>query len=431
MRFGKSIKIAKGARLNFSKSGISMSAGMKGVSLNVGSRGTFLTSGIPGTGIYDRKKIGSDISVRTASDTSELQNGEIAFTIDIDDSGKCFIKDQDGNTITNESITRAIKRTQSYKDIERKLSETFADDKNAATSSFIEIYKQSAKVASESEVKEQLASLQPQVYMRRHYDGAKPDENLIRSNLKNEAKKKISSLAFWKNKKLRQDFIEKEFPIRLQIENEKYKKAVLEFNEKEALIESDKNREYNEQYLCKKRYIENVLRGKKEFVESSIDAFLNSMSLPVDFEVSYEYDEAGGLLTVDLDLPEIEDVPQSKAVTLASGKVKVKDKTQKEIREQYPICVTGLAFFFSSHLFNFSTVINEILLSGYTQRISKRTGTLADEYVYSILLTREKLEKINFENIIPYMAFEEFEHVIDYTKTFELKTVKPLNYRKE
>lgn len=190
MRFGKSIKIAKGARLNFSKSGISMSAGMKGVSLNVGSRGTFLTSGIPGTGIYDRKKIGSDISVRTASDTSELQNGEIAFTIDIDDSGKCFIKDQDGNTITNESITRAIKRTQSYKDIERKLSETFADDKNAATSSFIEIYKQSAKVASESEVKEQLASLQPQVYMRRHYDGAKPDENLIRSNLKNEAKKK-------------------------------------------------------------------------------------------------------------------------------------------------------------------------------------------------------------------------------------------------
>ncbi len=50
-RFGKSIKLGKGFRINLSKSGIGMSAGIKGLRAGIGPRGSRLTASIPGTGI--------------------------------------------------------------------------------------------------------------------------------------------------------------------------------------------------------------------------------------------------------------------------------------------------------------------------------------------------------------------------------------------
>lgn len=51
MRFRKSVKICKGVKVNFSKSGASLSLGGRGHSMNFGGRGTRATFGIPGTGL--------------------------------------------------------------------------------------------------------------------------------------------------------------------------------------------------------------------------------------------------------------------------------------------------------------------------------------------------------------------------------------------
>lgn len=53
LRFRKSFKVAPGVRLNLSKSGLGVSAGVKGARVGVSSRGqTYSSVGIPGTGIY-------------------------------------------------------------------------------------------------------------------------------------------------------------------------------------------------------------------------------------------------------------------------------------------------------------------------------------------------------------------------------------------
>lgn len=52
LRFRKSFKIAPGIRLNLSKSGLGVSAGVRGARIGVNSRGTYTSVGIPGTGIY-------------------------------------------------------------------------------------------------------------------------------------------------------------------------------------------------------------------------------------------------------------------------------------------------------------------------------------------------------------------------------------------
>lgn len=54
----RSTKILPGVRINWSKSGPSISMGPKGAKVNFGKRGTYVSGGIPGTGLYYRQKIG-------------------------------------------------------------------------------------------------------------------------------------------------------------------------------------------------------------------------------------------------------------------------------------------------------------------------------------------------------------------------------------
>lgn len=69
MRFRKSIRVAKGVRINLSKSGIGMSAGTKGFRVGVGPKGVYRSIGIPGTGLYsvDYMKSGSGAKKESVS----------------------------------------------------------------------------------------------------------------------------------------------------------------------------------------------------------------------------------------------------------------------------------------------------------------------------------------------------------------------------
>lgn len=64
MKFRKRIRIMPGVTLNLSGSGISTTVGMRGLSVNMGKKGSYLNTGIPGTGLYDRRRIGAP-SVRS------------------------------------------------------------------------------------------------------------------------------------------------------------------------------------------------------------------------------------------------------------------------------------------------------------------------------------------------------------------------------
>ncbi|MGH2622854.1 MAG: DUF4236 domain-containing protein [Sphingobacterium sp.] len=56
-KFRRRVKIIPGVHLNFSKTGISTSIGIKGMGMTFGSSGTYLNTSIPGLGIYNREKL--------------------------------------------------------------------------------------------------------------------------------------------------------------------------------------------------------------------------------------------------------------------------------------------------------------------------------------------------------------------------------------
>ncbi len=55
--YRRRVKIIPGVHLNFSKSGISTSIGVRGASLTLGKNGAYLNTGIPGTGLSYRQKL--------------------------------------------------------------------------------------------------------------------------------------------------------------------------------------------------------------------------------------------------------------------------------------------------------------------------------------------------------------------------------------
>ena len=50
-RFRRSVRLIPGIRVNFSKTGTSLSVGGRGATLNLGKRGVRTTVGLPGTGL--------------------------------------------------------------------------------------------------------------------------------------------------------------------------------------------------------------------------------------------------------------------------------------------------------------------------------------------------------------------------------------------
>ena len=73
MRFRKSFKIAPGVKLNLSKRGIGVSAGVKGARVSLNSKGRVTKSvGIPGTGIsyVSSSKLGASKKKATSAKAS-------------------------------------------------------------------------------------------------------------------------------------------------------------------------------------------------------------------------------------------------------------------------------------------------------------------------------------------------------------------------
>ena len=166
-------------------------------------------------------------------------------------------------------------------------------------------------------------------------------------------------------------------------------------------------------------------READDVVEDRIENWLKGLELPIDFHVDFEYDGGSGLLMADMDLPEIEHLPTTEMVALSGGKLKQKDKSQKELKQEYARCVFGLGMFCASHFFAQSAQMESVLLSAYTQRRDARTGEPKDTYIYSVLYQRDAFEKKGYQAEDPEAFACRFRNRMNKTSSGDLKEIVP------
>lgn len=389
LRFRRSIKLAPGIRMNFSGSGISYSFGGRGASVTVGKRGTYVNTGIPGTGLYSRQKIGGSSS--QSSRSSSRVTTSVSITVGVKDDGTIYFNDESGNPLS-ESVIAAAKRQKG--DVIKNLIQGKCDEINAQIDALAEIHYYTP------------APHEKPVFVPEEFPESQP----------------------WKRPAIPLGFFASLFKSKREKNAQENRKRQ---EEDEALLKEwqEQKAAYELEQQKRKHFIENEIYASVAAKETYLEESLQGIIWPKETMLSTEMQDNGKRIFIDVDLPEIEDIPSKTASVPQRGyKLNVKDISPTQVQRLYMAHVHGIGFRIIGETFSAIQDANEIILSAYSQRPDKTTGRLNDEYLYSVRVSRSKWSNINFNNLKSLDVVEslsQFELRRDMTKTGVFKPIVP------
>lgn len=271
---------------------------------------------------------------------------------------------------------------------------------------------------TENDFTEQLAGLKLEKYDRPSFPKTAPTQDEIHKALEAEATQNITSF-FGKKKKI-QEYVDARWATFSEAYIAAWKRELWAFERKQDEVEKSENERLLREYEQKKAALESALSRDDEVIADLVEDWLTDLTIPAD--VSAQADCIDGKVYLDLDLPEIEDLPQTTTKQLKSGQVKVVDKTKKQLKQEYATCVLGLALFMAASIFNLNLNVLEIEISGYTQRRNK-AGDISDDYIYSIRFPREQLRRLEITDPITDLC--QFENRMKLSSAFTFSSIKP------
>jgi hypothetical protein len=161
--------------------------------------------------------------------------------------------------------------------------------------------------------------------------------------------------------------------------------------------------------------IQERLYKEPEAMQTVLEQRLQAIDWPRETAISSEISEDTKTAVIEVDLPEIEDVPRKTATYGGRGwRVSMKELSATKVAQLYMRHVHGIAFRIIGETFAGLPTVDSIVLSGYSQRPNKATGQIQDDYLYSVRVSRKDWETLNFSNL----------HAIDVTQAlsmFELR----------
>jgi len=211
-------------------------------------------------------------------------------------------------------------------------------------------------------------------------------------------------------------------------EIENYQMALQRYAELRRAWEGRKKDHEAEEADRKARFPQ-LLRTDAEVMNKTLEDAFNSLSWPRETLVSYQIMHHGQQIWLDVDLPEIEDLPQKLASVAATGKkLNIKKKSLKQLQLDYAQHIHGIAFRLAGTVFAMLPTASMAIISGFSQRLDSSTGNVNDEYLFSVRVEREKYSSINFDSldkVNPVEAMGGFEIRRKLTSTGVFKAIDP------
>ena len=167
--------------------------------------------------------------------------------------------------------------------------------------------------------------------------------------------------------------------------------------------------------------------GSMTFNASSLEQGLQNLRWPRETNISYQYSADGRIVVLDVDLPEIEDMPANETVVNKRElRIRMAPLSGKRIADLYSAHITSSVFRLAAAVFANSPA-QEVRISGYTQRAGS-TGHIQDEYVIAVAIDRKRWKEIDFSSlslIDPENALRRFGAQMERTGRGSLRTVHP------
>lgn len=408
-RFRKRVKILPGVRVNIGLNGASLSIGPRGASVSIGKNGTYLNTSIPGTGISFRNKISGNSKQQNrllAQQLKELEKQDTEHTthsivLDLKEDGTITYKDSNGDELPKAMINIAWKQNADVIQNWLKNEATKINDMDMITS----------------------------IHCDMPYPNSEPDiETVMFEEVAPEAPKKqeVEKLSFFK--KIFSAAAKQQYQIDLQNAEDKYTSDLEQW--KQSLDDYEHRKKEHEQH--QKDIINSfsdLIRNDTETMTTYLEKVYNGLNWPRETIISYDIFTDHKTIYIDIDLPEVEDIPQKTATIAATGKkLNIKQKTEKQLRLDYAIHVHAIALRVAAYTFATLPNLDLVILSGYSQRLDKSTGQTNDEYLYSVKFRRDEMLKINYDNLEELdtiESFQNFEHLRNMTVTGIFKKIEP------
>lgn len=353
-----------------------------------------MNAGIPGTGLYTRERVGATSGADRPRTTSSSDGTvTLTITISVEDDGTVVFRDQAGNLL-DERLTRKAKEQQ--KDKIHGLMESVCAEINGHIDALEQIH---------------FATPSPNVrpsYTMRPYDVPKPDEPVPR-------KHGFLGMLFSSKR------------VKIDRENADTLAAY-----KSELQDWTRNlRQHEARELARKVLIEEKVLTEMSAMEIVLEGNLLDIVWPRETELSSEIRDDGRLVMIDIDLPEIEELPRKTATVPARGyKLSIKELPVTRHQQLYMRHVHGIGFRVIGEAFSVLPRAEEVVLSAYTQRPDKATGDILDQYLYSVRVKRRDWDMIDFNNLPDVDAAEalgRFDIRRDMTKTGVLREIEPFD----
>lgn len=425
LRFRRSIRIAKGIRLNVGKGGVSVSAGVRGASVTVGKRGTYANVGLPGTGLSFRSKIGGG-ATRTSQRRQAYQERERALeqrrealsnvSLNLMDDGTIQVLDKYGAELASKDVKWLW--THKEETIKQWLSEQ-RDKLNADNELIIGIHEDTPAPNQHPEYEPPSFELPEPLFPTKAHT-----HFFLRS---------IPWLGRWlqtrRQAKLDQAYLNDlrttypDHPLQSTTADNAYQEIAVYW---QTALEN-----HNAHVKRGEEEFHHRLHHDEAFMEEVLASAIDELDWPRDTQVSYEIREPKSTVFVDVDLPEIEDIPNKRYdLTATTKRLSIKTKSQKEQREHYAIHVHGIALRLAGTVFATLPSTQQVVISGYSQRRNPANGHIQDDYLYSAKLSRDAFTKLNFSDlgtVDPIEALASFEIRRNMTKTGIFKSIEPFS----
>ena len=340
-RLGKSISLGKGLKLDFSMSGGNLNVGIPGLSVSAGPKGAYLNTGIPGTSVNKRTKL-----FAPSKKKAKPADAKASKTAD-----KATDKTAD------KTVDKAADKTAD-KTAEKK-TEKLTDRETASNGPLAE-----AQDVQDVQGVQDVQDVQG-------VQGVQGVQDVQDATVKFISIHELAPEVF-----TREDLQE-------QLDALTGDDATASKSQQTVDISSGVSE------MSERDWLRRRLQNDPALIEGDITSWLSTLNLPVEMSAQIKYHPNTATLYVDLDLPEVEDIPTTTKVAQNEGRPEI-EKTEMQIREDYARCIFSLTVFLAANLFNLNANIETIIISGYTQR-RNREGDLQDEYIFSIEIARRSL----------------------------------------
>ncbi|MBI5709822.1 MAG: DUF4236 domain-containing protein [Candidatus Eisenbacteria bacterium] len=396
-RFRRTVRIAPGLRLNFGKTGVSLSAGVRGASLTLGRRGTFSNVGIPGTGMSWRRRLdtGSDVSsAKLPRSAVPLGDGQyrVSAAISLDEHGRLLLADTGGQPLAP-AVERVFRR-EHEPELRRWLEERCAEI-NGGGDAILHLH-------LDTPPPDRAVTFTPAPFT-----GPRPGEPAPREP----------------------GFLDRVFRgrrERIAAENQAagaaYRAALARWEEARRAHEAAEEQ--------KRRFIEVERLSDPDAMQVYLHEVLAAIRWPRETTVSFQVDDRGASALLDVDLPEIEDLPQQEAAVAGRGlKLNIHERSEARRRREYAVHVHAVGFRLIGETFAALPGVRTVTLSAYSQRPDPATAQVRDEYIYSVRVTREGWSRIDFTNLAmldPVACLESYELRREMSAGGEFEPIEPL-----